>query len=132
MFTAKLKIEGKEFSVLKCFYHMDRDTDQSGRPATDVRGGTVMIQIESSSETMFWDWMINPYAQKDGEVEFMKRNDPTPAKVLKFKEAYIVQYGENFDVVGGTRDQPMIENITVSARVLQLDPGGEFTKIWPQ
>jgi hypothetical protein len=130
MFKAVLKIEGEEFNVLKCQYVLDRDTDQSGRPSTDVRGGKVMFQIESSQNTLFYDWIINAYAQKSGEVEFWKRNDPSPAKVLKFEEAYIVEYGEDFDVVGPNKEQPMVETFTVSARLLTL--GGTFEKIWPE
>ncbi|MBK8566763.1 MAG: phage tail protein [Saprospiraceae bacterium] len=130
MFNAKLKIEGKEFAILKCHYVLDRDTDLSGRPSTDIRAGKVTMQIESSSDTMFYDWVINAYAQKDGEIEFYKRNDPTPAKVLKFEEAYMVDYGEDFDVVGGNKEQPMVETFTVSARKLTL--GGTFEKIWPE
>lgn len=130
MFKATLKIEGKEFNVLKCYYVLDRDTDLSGRPSTDVRGGKVTLTVESSGETVFYDWMINAYAQKDGEIEFYKRNDPTPAKVLKFAEAYMVEYGEDFDVAGSNKDQPMVETFTVSARKLTL--GGTFEKKWPE
>lgn len=130
MFKAILKIEGEEFAVLKCHYVLDRDTDQSGRPATDVRGGKITLQIESSQKTLFYDWIINAFAQKSGEVEFWKRNDPSPAKVLKFEEAYMVEYGEDFDVVGPNKEAPMVETFTVSARKMTL--GGTFEKIWPE
>lgn len=130
MFKAVLKIEGTEFPVLKCHYVLDRDTDQKGRPATDVRGGKITIQIESSQNTLFYDWIINAFAQKSGEIEFWKRNDPSPAKVLKFEEAYMVEYGEDFDVVGSNKEQPMVETFTVSARKMTL--GGTFEKIWPE
>lgn len=130
MFKAVLKVEGEEFAVLKCSYVLDRDTDQTGRPSTDVRGGKVTIQIESSQNTLFYDWVINPYAQKGGEIEFYKRNDPSPSKVLKFEEAYMVEYGEDFDVVGSNKEQPMVETFTVSARKLTL--GGTFEKKWPE
>ena len=130
MFKAVLKVEGEEFAVLKCSYVLDRDTDQTGRPSTDVRGGKVTVQIESSQNTLFYDWVINPYAQKGGEIEFYKRNDPSPSKVLKFEEAYMVEYGEDFDVVGSNKEQPMVETFTVSARKLTL--GGTFEKKWPE
>lgn len=131
MFEAKLIVDGAEFAVLRCHYHLDRDTDLSGRPSNAVRGGKITLQIESSSNTSFWDWIINHFAQKNGEIQFMKRNDQAPAKVLKFEEAYLIEYGEDFDVVGGTRDQPMTETFTLSARKIQMDPGGVFEKNWP-
>lgn len=130
MFKATLKIDGKEYNVLQCNYSMDREIDQSGRPSTDIRGGTVSLVIESSQDTGFWDWMIDSYAQKDGEVEFFKRNDPSPAKVLKFEEAYMVKCGEDFDIAGPNKSQPMIEKFTVSARKISL--GGTHEKVWPE
>ncbi len=129
MFSAKFKIEGNEYRVLKFQYELDRDIDQTGRPAGDVRGGTVSLTIESSQETMFWDWMIDAYARKDGEIEFYKRDEPTPAKVVKFTEAYMISYGEKFDVTGGEKDQPMIESFTVSAKELAI--GEPLVKEWP-
>ncbi len=130
MFKATLKVEGKEYKVLQCNYEVDRDIDQSGRPSTDVRGGTVSLVIESSHDTAFWDWMIDGYAQKNGEVEFYKRNDPSPAKVLKFEEAYMIRCGEAFDITGPDKEQPMIERLTVSARKISL--GGTLEKVWPE
>lgn len=129
MFSAKFKIEGKEFKVLKFNYELDRDIDQTGRPAGDVRGGVVSLTIESSQETMFWDWMIDAFARKDGEIEFFKRDEPSPGKVVKFTEAYMIQYGENFDVTGGEKDQPMTESFTVSAKELAV--GEPLVKEWP-
>jgi hypothetical protein len=130
MFKALLKMEGKEYNVLQCNYEMDREVDQSGRPSTDVRGGTLSVVVESSQDTRFFDWMIDGYAQKDGEVEFYKRNDPSPAKVLKFEEAYMVRCGEAFDITGEDKSQPMVEKFTVSARKITL--GGTLEKVWPE
>jgi hypothetical protein len=130
MFKALLKMEGKEYNVLQCNYEMDREVDQSGRPSTDVRGGTVSVVVESSQDTRFFDWMIDGYSQKDGEVEFYKRNDPSPAKVLKFEEAYMVRCGEAFDITGSDKSQPMVERFTVSARKITL--GGTLEKVWPE
>jgi len=129
MFKANLKIEGKEFAVLKCSYKIDRDTDRTGRPANEIRVKELVIQIESSGEPFFWDWMINQYTQRDGEIEFMKRDDAgAPAKVLKFSEAYMVGYEENFDVVTENNDQPMVETIKISPRVIEI--GGKLERKW--
>ena len=127
MFRADLTIDSlKDVTVLECHYVLDRNTDPTGRPAEDVRGGKVTIKIESSDDTTLFEWVINPYAQKDGEITFFKRNDPVAAKVLKFKEAYLVEYGEAFN---SESRQPMVQSFTISARIIELG-GGKFENKW--
>lgn len=137
MFKALLKIDGIEgpepdgfFLLLKCNYVIDRDTDQSGRPAGDLRYGKITCQIQSSELKDIWDWAGNPYAMKKGEIQFWKRDDPSPSKVLKFEDAYMVEYGEDFDVVGSNKEQPMVETFTMSARKVEL--GMPLEKVWPK
>ncbi|WP_116127007.1 type VI secretion system tube protein TssD [Lewinella sp. IMCC34183] len=130
MFEAKLILDGGEpIEVLQCSYHMDRDTDKSGMPATGVHGGKISLTIKSSSDITLFDWMINAFAQKKGEIEFYKRNDPTPAKVLAFENAYIIEHGESFNVLDGNRDQPMVEHFTVSAETMKMQDS-ELKKVW--
>lgn len=130
MFEAKLILDGGDpKEVLQCTYSMDRDTDQSGMPSTGVRGGKISLTVKSSSDTVLFDWMINPFAQKKGEIEFYKRNDPTPAKVLTFEGAYIVEQGETFNVLDGSRDQPMVEHFVVSAEIMKMQDS-ELKKDW--
>ena len=130
MFEAKFILDGGEpAEVLQCSYTMDRDTDQGGMPSTGVRGGKVSLTVKSTSETTLFDWMINPYAQKKGEIEFYKRNDPTPAKVLTFENAYIIEQGETFNIMDGDRDQPMIEHFVISAQTLKMQDSA-LEKTW--
>ena len=125
-FKALLKLEGEEFEIIKASYELGRDTDAKGQPSNQVRGGKINFQVKSSAKTILWEWIINQYAQKDGEIEFYKRDDPSAAKVLKFEEAYIVHYEEDFDISGARKEQPTVENFTISARVLTMEPGGTF------
>ena len=130
MFEAKLILDGGEpVEVLQCSYKISREVDKSGMPSTGIHGGTVNLTVKSSSDIGVFDWMINAFAQKSGEIQFFKRNDPTPAKVLTFENAYIVSQGETFNVLDETLDQPMIEKFTVSAESLKMQDS-EFKKVW--
>lgn len=124
-----LSIDGNHHEVLSCHYHFDRETDRHGRPSTDVRMGKITVQIRASEDTTFFDWMVDAYAQKDGEISFPKMNDPSaPMKVLKFTEAYLVAYSENFDHDG---TEPITETLTFSPRTVSLDKGSSFEVEWP-
>lgn len=131
-FDAKMKVDGTTFRVLRCNYQLERDTSRTGVPTNKLRGGKITVSLESSTSTFFFDWVINQYATKNGEIQFTKRNDPeAPAKVLKFEEAYLVEYGEDFNVSGGgEREQPMVETFVLSARDITMDPGGTFKNDW--
>lgn len=130
MFEAKLILDGGEpVEVLQCNYKISREIDKSGMPSTGIHGGTITFVVKSSSDIGVFDWMINAFAQKSGEVQFFKRNDPTPAKVLTFENAYIVSQGETFNVLDETLDQPMIEKFTVSAESIKMQDS-EFKKVW--
>lgn len=96
-FDAKITVEGETRKVLKCHYYLDRDTSRNGVPTNRLMGGKITVQLESSGSTFFYDWVINEFSTKSGEIQFTKRNDPAaPAKVLKFEDAYLVAYGGGF------------------------------------
>src|SRR5260221_6051764 len=95
-FKAKLKVAGKELNVLACNYAMHQETDATGRPSAITRGGKINLTVESTGDTSFFEWMCNNFERKDGSVVFIKRDTDATLKELKFKEAYLVDYRENF------------------------------------
>ena len=122
IFTAKLSIDGgEEVEVLQASYMLDRDTDRNGQPSTTIRAGKITCTIKSSSATALFEWMINPFATKGGKIDFYKHNDPTPSKTLTFENAFIIEQGENFNVMDGERDSPMTETFTVSAEKIAMN-----------
>jgi len=119
-FKAKLKVAGKELNVLACNYAMHQETDATGRPSAITRGGKINLTVESTGDTSFFEWMCNNFERKDGSVVFIKRDTDATLKELKFKEAYLVDYRENFDNTG---DNPVTESFTLSAKEIELGSG---------
>ncbi len=127
-FKAKLKVAGKELNVLSTNYSLKQETDATGRPSSVTRGGKIMLTVESSGDTTFFEWMCNSFERKDGSIVFFKRDSDATLKELKFKEAYLVDYRENFDNTG---DNPITESFTISAKEITLGTGthtNEWTK----
>ena len=119
-FKAKLKVAGKELNVLGCSYALKQETDATGRPSSITRGGKVTVLVESSGETTFFEWMCNNFERKDGSIIFIKRDTEATLKELSFKEAYLVDYKENFDSEGMT---PITESFTLSAKEITVGSG---------
>jgi hypothetical protein len=119
-FKAKLKVAGKELNVLGCHYAMKQETDATGRPSSITRGGKITLTVESNGETTFFEWMCNNFERKDGSIVFVKRDTDATLKELTFKEAYLVDYKENFDSTG---ENPIVETFTLSAKEIAVGNG---------
>jgi hypothetical protein len=113
-------VAGKEINVLACTYALKQETDATGRPSSITRGGKMTLTVESTGDTTFFEWMTNNFERKDGSVTFVKRDTDATLKELKFTEAYLVEYRENFD---GSNDSPVTETFTLSAKGIELGSG---------
>lgn len=116
-FRADLEIDGKQHRLLHCSYALQRDVDPTGRPASEVKGGTIHFEIESTEDTSLWDLMIAQFKSVDGSIIFKKRDEDSKMKELRFETAYVVDLSENFDSVGGN---PMTLSFTLSCHKLTL------------
>ncbi|MCH4829970.1 MULTISPECIES: type VI secretion system tube protein TssD [Flavobacterium] len=119
-FKTKLAVAGKEYTVLNVNYGLFQETDATGRPSTVTRGGKIELTIEGTADTSFFEWMTNSFERKDGSVKFFKRDSEAVLKELKFSEAYVVKFRENFDSTGVN---PLTETFTISAKKIELGSG---------
>jgi len=126
-FRAILDLDGTEYRVLHCNYSLQRDTDFSGRPSSDVRGGTIHLEIEASDDTSFFEWICDPYAMKSGKVTFYKRDEEAALKELEFEDSYLISYAESIDAIG---DSPMLESLVLSAHKISMG-GATHENDWP-
>lgn len=111
-----LKLDGKDFPLLQLSYSLQRQTDHNGKPAEDVRGGSVHFSMESSDNTSFAQWMTSPFTRKSGSIEWTD-NKGNLLKSIKFADAHCVGYSESFNA---TDSKPMVENVVISARKLEV------------
>jgi Hemolysin coregulated protein Hcp (TssD) len=116
-FKVKLKVGGKELNVLDLSYQLKQETDATGRPSSITRGGKIHVTIESTCDTSQIEWMMTNFERKDGSIVFIKRDTDATMKELQFKEAYMVEYRENFSSVN---DQPVTETFTLSAKEITV------------
>ena len=56
-----------------------------------------MVKVRSTGGIEIFEWMTNNFERKDGAVNSIKRDSNTTLKELKFIEAYMARYKENFD-----------------------------------
>jgi hypothetical protein len=126
-FKATFKVDGNDYRVLNCSYHLHQDIDDTGRPSSTTRGGVVNLSVESTDDTTLFEWMCDSYMKKDATITFNKRDEDAKMKELEIKEAYMVDYEEAFDNVG---QGAMIQSFSLSAKNIKLG-NGEHENEWP-
>ena len=67
-FRATLNFGGKEFDVLDCKYNLKRDVDSKGRPSSNIYGGQIRIQVESTDDTSIVEQMTAQFKTNSGSV----------------------------------------------------------------
>lgn len=126
-FLSKLTIDDESMNVLQCSFSFEQGSDYTGRPSQKPRGGQISILIESTNKTDFLEWMISPNMTKNGEIIFYKRDNLSSLKTIKFKEAYCLNYNEDFDSVS---DEPLKTYIVISAKEITVKDT-TFKNNWP-
>lgn len=111
---------GEKRNVLNLKYDLHQEVDPTGRPSSITRGGRIYLTLESTADTGLTAWAYDSFQRKDGVIKFVKRDNDASLKELKFTEAYMVKYKENFSSTG---DNPLTETIMLSAREINCGSG---------
>ncbi len=126
-FLSKIIIDDDSLNVLQCSFSFDQGADRTGRPSQKPIGGQIQLIVESTNKTDFLEWMISPDMTKDGEITFYKRDNMSSLKTLKFKDAFCLNYREDFDAVS---DKPLTTRFIISAKELIIKDT-TYTNNWP-
>jgi hypothetical protein len=117
-FRASLSLGGKEFDVLYSDYAFSRDTDKKGMPSSNVYGGLVTLEIESTEDSSVVEAMLNSqFKSIEATISFKKTEEDSNLKQVIVKNAYLVYYKETLDVNG---DVPMKIRFTLSAEEIEI------------
>lgn len=127
-FQAFLKVGSiSDARLMECHYSLQRQTDFMGRPAEEVRGGTIEFTLESSKDNTFAEWVVQPYSTQGGSIEFKDPASGAMLKTVEFEDAYLVSFSESFH---NGDDQPMHQTIVLSAKKIKIG-NAEHENPWP-
>ena len=117
-FRASFEFGGNEYDVLYSNFEFSRNTDSKGKPSSNVLGGRVHLVIESTEDTTVIESMLNgQFKPVEGKIVFKKTDEDAKMKEVTFKNAYVVNYKETWDV---TNDVPMRIDVTFSAEEISV------------
>lgn len=106
----------------------NRDVDPKGRPASDIYGGTIYVEIESTPDTIVLDKMFKQYQPVNGNIVFKKADEDAKMKELVFENGYVVDYEEALNVAN---PYPMTIKFAISAQTVKMDEA-TFVQDWPE
>lgn len=117
-FKAMLDLDGKEFRLLHCSYSLGQNTDYTtGKPTSDVMGGQINAEFESTKEEKAFQLMIDPHKKFKGGIKFFKQDEDSPMKELKFEDAFLTGFSESMDA---RNNSPMSTSVVISARKITV------------
>ncbi len=124
---ATLTFAGKDYPVYACSYQFVQSTGESGSTVGDVQLSGITITLHASEDSTFYAHMIDPHKNEAGSIKFQNRGDNSTSKELKFTEAYVVAYQEEYQDY--TTTEPL-ETFTLTAKTVEIN-GATYTAKWP-
>ncbi len=127
--TAKLQIKGHKsenegIPLLECDYEFKQLIDDRGLSVGKVKGGVIKLTFSSIEDGEIMHWILSQTDIKNGKIEFSGGDDEKVFKTLEFSNAICFYYHEYF-----TRDQQMIQQISISAQELTIS-GATIMNNW--
>ena len=84
----------KVYHIVECAYEFNQSIDESGKPITRPRGGTITFVMPTTDDddTFFYNWMFKKTEVHDGTFEFdvFVDNNTRRTKSVSFFNAYCI------------------------------------------
>lgn len=119
---------GKEQKVLKLNYGVSRNTDVSGRVASDPSNALIKITVEATEDSSILETLLNgKYKPTTGEVTFNKSHEEGTLTSLKWTNGYVIQHEVDYDALNNDN---MFITFVVSAEIIDYG-NASYDGIWP-
>lgn len=121
----QLKIGGRIYGVVECSYDFSQIVDETGKPTSRPRGGTITFVMPSTSDDdlFFYNWMFNKTQVHSGTFRFCvytTRNKQS-YKTVEFSNAYCINLRDYFN---DSDSKLMYTTVTISAESIRIGKGG--------
>ena len=119
---------GSEQKVLKLNYSVSRNTDVSGRVASDPSNALIKLSVEATEDSGILESLLNgKYKPTVGEVTFNKSHEEGTLTTLKWSNGYVIQHEVDYDALNNDN---MFINFVVSAEIIEYG-ASSYEGIWP-
>lgn len=126
-----LKIGNETFDALRCCYGFSRKVDAKGRPQGGMKGGEIIVTLESSQHNLLFEEMIRKGDPKSlpGSLVFYEVGEGISIRTLEWEEAYIYALEETLHA---DRTLPMTQTIAITPLRLDVNKTVRMDRRFPQ
>ena len=121
------------YSVIECAYEFNQSIDDTGKPTSRPRGGTITFVMptpadDASGSAFFYQWMFDKSKTHSGKFTFIvyADNNKRCEKHVEFIDAYCVGLKEYFN---DNDSRLMYTTVTISAEQIIIS-GAMFDNQW--
>jgi len=119
---------GGEQKLLKFNYSVSRNTDVSGRVASDPSNALIKISVEATENSDIIESLLNgKYKPTIGEVVFNKAHDEGKMITLKWENGYVIQHEVDYNALN---EDNMLVSFVVSAEKIEYG-NSSYDGVWP-
>ena len=119
---------GSEQKVIKLNYGVSRNTDVSGRVASDPSNALIKLTVEATEESTILESLLNgKYKPTTGEVTFNKSHEEGTLTTLKWNNGYVIQHEVEYYALNNDN---MFITFVVSAEIIDYGTAS-YDGIWP-
>ena len=125
----QLKFNGGDAQkIIKLNYSVSRNTDVSGRVASDPSNALIKVTIEATESSEILETLLNgKYKPTKGEILFNKSHEEGTLIDLKWENGYVIHHEVDYDALN---DDNMLISFVVSAEIIDYGTAN-YTGEWP-
>ncbi len=114
---AKLYVEGQVFNVLKCEHGFKQVTDISGRPSGKPFHVGLVVVIEATSDTYFFEKAIHPTETvQEIILEYAHSFLSGKSRKIRFLDCHVIANSTYFKATG---NQPLTDTLEITAAAIE-------------
>ena len=129
----KLEIGGRTYGIVQCQYDFNQSCDETNKPTSRPRGGTITFVIPSTSDddTFFYKWMFSKTEVNSGQFTFTvwSNQNRRSYKTVKFENAYCIGLKDFFN---NSDSRLMYTTVTIVAEIITIGANdiAEYNNEW--
>lgn len=116
-FQARLTLGDNSYNVLTVQFGISQRVGANNLPTRNPEIGLINVVIESSNQSELFEWAMMPSQTKSGSIVFYRRDSVAPLKTLNFRNAFCINYEEQFVSDG---EVPMRIKMVISPHSIEM------------
>ncbi|WP_452223993.1 type VI secretion system tube protein TssD [Lacinutrix chionoecetis] len=127
--VSKLFIEDKEFNVLRFNFNFNQQHSNNGMPSSQTTGGIFNIELESTKDALFNEWMVHDKMMKNLKIKISQTHQVSKSRTIELLDVFCIEYKEVFD---GVNNEPMKVYLKLSPAIMIQDGVKIFEWYWKE